>query len=157
MTTKIPFAIDPALLEALGRLVTEFNTLELWLSIMIGVLLGVPDQETAQIVTGKLLFKPKLDMFQALLHHREPKQIATTDRLIKRLEAIATTRNELVHGIWGITTTPGESHTVNTRRKGMPLTKRTIATLGAASADIQQLIRDLVKMHSDRLPSSPKS
>ena len=157
MTTGLPLTIAPALLEALGRLVTEFNALELWVSLETWALLGC-DQEACQLVTAKLQFNAKVELFRDLFHHRvsDTKRVAAINKMVERLQKAGATRNELVHGMWSVSNAAGESLTVNMRRKGTPFTKRTISTLAAATADIQQLVRELVKMNADRGPT-PKS
>ena len=91
-------AINDDMLRALGRLVVNFGTTELYFSFGISGAIGA-DQSIGQIVTSGMSFRSMRGVFSALIrkHTSDPKVLAEMEAIMKDAEKLEGERNNIIH------------------------------------------------------------
>jgi len=87
--------------QCLGRITSNWATLEFFVGHAIGQLLGVSDKEARVIVT-QMNLRPKLEILVLLARLRriKPDKTARLLRFIAQMNRLHARRRELVHGVW---------------------------------------------------------
>src|SRR3989344_6406300 len=90
-------------LKALGRVVVNFNSLEVFLNFLIWILIG-PDLKTGKIITSEVSFKGKITLLASLyrIKIKDIKKDSDVNGLIKRLIKAEDERNKVIHSSWVI-------------------------------------------------------
>lgn len=119
--------IDPELLVRLGKVVTLWASVESWVAMLLGTLMGA-DLGASSIVTNIVSNSTQVKCIRGLLSvkaHKEPEATAKVIALLDRVDDMRAERNELVHGLWTATaSSPG------------------VAMVNTANLDRAELIRD---------------
>lgn len=97
--------IPEKLFNPLGKVVANFNILEVLLDFTIWLLLfgnSSKEQKTGQIVTAELSFKEKIALLSSLYQHRFPdkKPFETLNNMRKKLGKANSKRNCLLHSAY---------------------------------------------------------
>ena len=137
-------------LKAVGQVVTRFAKLEFTLGFVIDVLLDT-DQGAGQIVTTKLPFRVKVDVFQALAWHRKPetKEDELLKDIIRNLGKLEDERNAVMHSVTAGVTLPDKRVSIKptlNRKRGFDVsfTERTDADLKELAERMEQTDSDLI-------------
>jgi hypothetical protein len=139
--------VDQELLWRLGKIVTLWASVDSWLAMLHGTLLGA-DLGATSYVTNSISDALQIKCIRALLAvhaHKEPATVQVTD-LLDRADEMRIERNELVHGIWngkGCESGTAIVNTVNLDRAEIIRDRLvTIADLNELIEHIEQWITD---------------
>jgi hypothetical protein len=117
MTTAVleENAIDPALLIRLGQVVVLWSSLESWIALLLGTLMGA-DLGASSFITSSTSVALHTKCIRALLGVHAHKEPATEEvsRLLDRADELRSERNELVHGLWNAKDCDPKTAIVNT-------------------------------------------
>jgi len=98
--------LSDSFLREIGRVTVNFATLEVYLSLAIGGLIG-PDAAIGQIVTSESPFRNKLSLFSSLVRHKIHELPKATEEWLPELENLLTRlrtceeeRNQIAHSVW---------------------------------------------------------
>lgn len=107
--------MNGSILKALGRIVVNFNSLEIHLSFFIWLLLGKENMNTGKIVTCEAPYKTKVGIFSSLFKLKFGKfgKGSKIAALIRRLNRAEEDRNKTLHSNW----LSGQDSSIVTRYK----------------------------------------
>jgi hypothetical protein len=149
MTTAVleENAIDPVLLTRLGKAVVLWSSLESWIALLLGTLMGA-DLGASSYITNSTSAALQTKCIRALLSVHAHKEPATQDvsLLLDRADELRSERNELVHGIWNARDCPPGTAIVNTanldRTEMIKDRLVTVAELDELVEQIEEWIKD---------------
>ena len=91
------------LFAAIGRIVVNFQQIELCVSEALAQALGLPSLENRYIVQASMSFRQKVDLLMELLNRTTDHDFTCSTPLARRaLGAAEEFRNGVVHAFWGI-------------------------------------------------------
>jgi hypothetical protein len=109
-STEPPESPDPKVIslnyklvvEAIGKVCVEFQTLEADFKSAVGELLDPLDARLGVIITAQLSFKGILDLFEALFDHRfnDPVLQEKLRKFLGQCKAAEDRRNQIIHSHW---------------------------------------------------------
>lgn len=91
------------LFAAIGRIVVNFQQIELWLAESLASLLLLQDPEDRHIVLSAMSFSQKVDLLAELYSRKKTHRYGVEIRLIRKaLYAAEQFRNRIVHSVWAV-------------------------------------------------------
>ena len=149
-------AIDPTLLEPIGRVTVNFEMLSSQVEFGIWHLLlygnnDAREQRIDQIVTAELAFRRCVELFSCLYQHRYPTQTdyEKLNQLCRKLLAIEEKRNKIIHSLWGGAGELGHSTRIKTtaKQKGIKFQfqKMSRAEINAIADEIAQAATEFLE------------
>lgn len=96
--------IDDRILQGLGRITVEFQSLESVFRFLIQIIVDPKDPAIGQIITSQLSFQRLCDISLALFRHRvlDNKLIDELENLVKQAMTVEQKRNTYIHSLWAI-------------------------------------------------------
>jgi hypothetical protein len=107
--------IDQELLWRLGKIITSWSSLENWLAMLLGTLMGA-DLAASGMVTNGVSISLQVKCIRGILSVHANKEPGT-DRildLLNRADELRLERNELAHGLWHASDPADKTALVNT-------------------------------------------
>ena len=138
--------LDPALMEALGNLVSGWSFVEAMLNEFLAFLLGA-DKGYAYILTQSVSNSTVTDWIKTGVTLRDFGDHASNEitMLLQRIEGVRAERNALVHGTWNEGPEPNTAMVQTVRLERRDIIVRQLVTV----PDLHELINEIEGITSD--------
>jgi hypothetical protein len=153
MNEELPTAsAPPGYLIGLGKLVANFQSVEIAIALIVWGLIA-EEQQVGRIITSQLSFSKLLDVGSSLLRYRvgdDHEVVAELEGLLRRASEVEQKRNRLTHSAWAVGDDGEEVVRLKwTARRGQGLRQQegsvAVDELKDAVSQMRDLVGDLVR------------